>query len=118
MLKLNMRHIYIDKDWVVQQYLSMEKDKEWDKLETTNDEKVAELELLWYATDRGIPVHELRLIDAQEEGNNDIQADDIRTEPVASVTKKPIDVHRSDSSNAERNGSTESDMSQNLSNLP
>jgi hypothetical protein len=54
MLKLNMRHIYIDEDWVVQQYLSMEKNKEWDKSKTTNDEKVAELELLWYATDRGI----------------------------------------------------------------
>jgi hypothetical protein len=75
------------------------------------------LELLWYATDCGIPVHELQLINEQEEDNNNIQADD--TEPVASVAKKPIDLHSSDSSNnAENDGSTESDMSENLRNLP
>jgi hypothetical protein len=28
MLKLNMRNIYIDEDWVVQQYLNMERNKE------------------------------------------------------------------------------------------
>jgi hypothetical protein len=112
MLKMNMRHIYIDEDWVVQQYLSMEKNKEWDDLETMNDEKVAELELLWYATDRGIPIHELQQFEEQEEDNNNIEADDVADDveielATSSVAKKPVDVH-SDTSN---NGSTKSAMS-------
>jgi hypothetical protein len=66
MLKLNMQNIYIDEDWVVQQYLNMERNKEWDEMETMNDEKVPELELLWYADDRGIPVDDLQLADGND----------------------------------------------------
>jgi hypothetical protein len=66
MLKLNMRNIYIDENWVAQQYLNMERNKEWNEMETMNDEKVAELELLWYADDRGIPVDDLQLVDGND----------------------------------------------------
>jgi hypothetical protein len=75
-----------------------------------NDEKVAELELLWYATDPGIPVHELQQFEEQEEHNNNIEeaedvADDVEIEMATSgVAKKMVDVHN-DTSN---DGSTES----------
>jgi hypothetical protein len=81
MLKLNMRNIYIDEDWVVQQYLNMERNIEWDEMETMNDEKVAELELLWYADDRGIPVDDLQFADGDDSKDNEnIQVDDVETE--------------------------------------
>jgi hypothetical protein len=110
MLKLNMRNIYINEDWVAQQYLNMERNKEWDEMETMNDEKVAELELLWYADDRGIPVDDLQLADGDDrEDNENIQVDDVETEqPIATLAKIPNDVHSSATSN---NSSTESDTS-------
>jgi hypothetical protein len=45
MLKHNIQKIYVDKDWVVEQYMTLEKNKEWDALETCEDELVASLEL-------------------------------------------------------------------------
>jgi hypothetical protein len=110
MLKLNMRNIYIDKDWVAQQYLNMERNKEWNEMETMNDEKVAELELLWcYADDHGIPVDDLQLADGNDSKDNEnIQADDVETEPIATLAKIPNDVHSSATSN---DSSTELDTS-------
>jgi hypothetical protein len=68
------------------------------------------LELLWYATDQGIPVHELQQVEEQEEDNNNIEeaddvADDVEIErATSSVAKKLVDVH----SHTSKDGSTES----------
>jgi hypothetical protein len=56
MLKHNIQKIYVDKDWVVEQYMMLEKNREWDAMETCEDELVASLELELYAGDRGVPV--------------------------------------------------------------
>jgi hypothetical protein len=78
-------------------------------METMNDEKVAELELLWYADDRGIPVDDLQLVDGNDSKDNENnQADDVETEPIATLAKIPNDVHSRATSN---NSSTESDTS-------
>jgi hypothetical protein len=52
MLKLNMRNIYIDEDWAVQQYLNMERNKEWDEMETMNDETVARNRIMIIGNER------------------------------------------------------------------
>jgi hypothetical protein len=38
MLKHNIQKIYVDKDWVVEQYMTLEKNKEWDAMETREDD--------------------------------------------------------------------------------
>jgi hypothetical protein len=80
MLKQNIQKIYIDEDWVVQQYKHMEKNKSWDTMQTKEDELVAELELELYAGNHGVTVEALQLsgidsVDGEEGG-----------EPVAGVT--------------------------------
>ena len=44
MLRSNMRHVYIDERWVVDQYLMMERTKTFNELEAENDMRVLELE--------------------------------------------------------------------------
>jgi hypothetical protein len=94
MLKLNMQRIFIDEDWVVQQFLNMEKDKQWDELETRDDEQVAELELQLYSADCGIPVDNLQF----DEDNDDekVIQEDVEPIPVSNVARKPIEVASSD----------------------
>jgi hypothetical protein len=94
MLKLNMERMLIDEDWVVQQFLNMENDKQWDELETRDDEQVAKLELQLYSADCGIPVDNL-----QFEDNNDdekVIQEDVEPIPVWNVARKPIEVASSD----------------------
>jgi hypothetical protein len=71
MLKLNIQRMYIDEDWVVQQYLKMEKSKEWDATDTQSDELVAALELELYADDCGIPVEDLQLSEIESVGGDE-----------------------------------------------
>jgi hypothetical protein len=71
MLKLNIQQMYIDKDWVVQHYLKMEKSKEWDATDTQSDELVAALELELYADDRGVPVEDLQLSEIESVGGDE-----------------------------------------------
>jgi hypothetical protein len=78
MLKLNMQRFFIDEDWVVQQYLSMEKDKQWDELET-------------HAADCGIPVNDLQFDKEQDKEYNKIIQEEEEPIPVASVARKPIE---------------------------
>jgi hAT family C-terminal dimerisation region len=56
MLKRNIQQIFIDKDWVVEQYKALEKPNKWDSLKATNDQLVADLEAEIYADDIGIPL--------------------------------------------------------------
>jgi hypothetical protein len=65
LLKHNIQKIYVDGDWVVQQYLQMEQKKEWDAMESRKDELVASLELELYADDRGVAVEALQLSDIE-----------------------------------------------------
>ena len=39
-----MQSVYIDEKWVAEKYISMEKSKSWDDLESKNDMLVLELE--------------------------------------------------------------------------
>jgi hAT family C-terminal dimerisation region len=66
MLKRNMQHIYIDEKWVVQEYTKMEKDKDWDSLETQQDDLVVALEQEIYANENGVDID-------FEEGNEPIE---------------------------------------------
>jgi hypothetical protein len=86
MLKRNMQQIYINEDWVVEQYQHMEKTKGWESMETQNDQLVGDLEAELYAEDFGVPVEALQLEDLEE----------LET-PVAAAANA-IDVH--DSSNS------------------
>ena len=73
MLKQNIQKIYVDEDWVVQQYMHMEKNKSWDTTQTQEDELVAELELELYAGDHGVTVEALQLseIDSTDGEDNE-----------------------------------------------
>ena len=66
MLKRNMQHVYIDEDWVVQQYLSLEKSKGWDAGETSQDNLVIALERELYAEEVGVNVASLPAIEPVE----------------------------------------------------
>jgi hypothetical protein len=66
MLKRNMQQIYINEDWVVEQYQHMEKTKGWELMETQNDQLVGDLEAELYAEDIGVPVEALQLEDLEE----------------------------------------------------
>jgi hAT family C-terminal dimerisation region len=67
MLKQNMQRIYIDEDWVVEQYMTKEKDKGWDTMDEQNDQLVAALEAELYANDLGISVEALSSEESEEE---------------------------------------------------
>ena len=43
MLKQNLNHIYVDKDWVVQQYMELEKNKAWDDIDQIKEKNKEEL---------------------------------------------------------------------------
>ena len=58
-LKANIRHIYIDEDWVVTKYQTMEEEKSWNDLETSDDLTVLNLEQNIMAESRG--VHRMEL---------------------------------------------------------
>ena len=95
MLKMNMRRIYIDEDWVVQQYLSLERDKEWDELDARNDERVAALEAKLYAADGGVPVENYE----ETDGNGEEQ--EIVNREMQAFASKPMDVGESSESETE-----------------
>jgi hypothetical protein len=84
MLKRNMQQIFIDEDWVVQQYQKLEKSKEWDEIETANDQMVQRLEAELYADDLGVTVDALELEDLEEQP------------PAPHAAAKAIEVHDSD----------------------
>jgi hAT family C-terminal dimerisation region len=81
MLKRNMQQIYIDEDWVVEQYTALEKTKTWDSLEVANDRLVGDLEAEIFAEEIGVPVEALRLEDLQEDDGDvaPIEVDDSDT---------------------------------------
>ena len=54
MLYRNMNKVYIDEEWVVQQYLKLEKEKTWNTLEDQHDLLVLNLEEEIYAEDQGV----------------------------------------------------------------
>jgi hypothetical protein len=74
MLKHNIQKIYVDEDWVVEQYMTLEKNKEWDALETCEDELVASFELELYAGNRGVPVDALQLSDIESNNEDSSEA--------------------------------------------
>jgi hypothetical protein len=76
MLKRNMQQVFIDEDWVVEQYKALEKTKKWDSLEATNDQLVADLEAEIYADDIGVPVAALQLEDLVEDGSDGEDGDE------------------------------------------
>ena len=59
MLKRNVQQIYIDEDWVAQQYMALEKSKGWDAMDTHNDKLVLTLEQELYAEELGVLVESL-----------------------------------------------------------
>jgi hypothetical protein len=84
----------VDEDWVVQQYLKMEQNKNWDALETAEDELVASLELELYADDRCVPVEALQLSNIESVDGIEAGGTPVAT---AAVTKT-VHVHDSDDS--------------------
>ena len=69
MLKRNMQHVFINEDWVVKQYMMLEKSKGWEERDNAEDKLVTDLERELYAGDLGIPVASLpdMEIDSEDE---------------------------------------------------
>jgi hypothetical protein len=103
MLKLNIQQMYINEDWVVQQYLKMEKSKEWDATDTQSDELVAALELALYADD---PFEDLQLSEIESIGGDEGRV------PTAAANV-PIDVPGSDSTDSDNSISSDTDSDTN-----
>jgi hypothetical protein len=59
MLKRNLQKIYVDEDWVVKQYMELEKSKGWNEMDTRNDKLVSDLEQELFAQDLGVVVETL-----------------------------------------------------------
>ena len=57
-----MQHVYIDKHWVVGQYLKKEKEKSWNNLDSENDMLFVNLEREALAETLGVGVHTLPAI--------------------------------------------------------
>lgn len=53
-LRSNMQNVYLDEDWVVKQYMTMEKAKSWNVLESTEDMNVLNLERELLAESLGV----------------------------------------------------------------
>ena len=49
-----MQNVYIDEEWVVDQYMSMEKAKSWNELESADNMNVLNLERELHAESLGI----------------------------------------------------------------
>ena len=58
-LKSNMRNVYINEDWVVDQYLTMEKEKSWKQFDQDDDMLVLTLERELLAEQDGISLENL-----------------------------------------------------------
>jgi hAT family C-terminal dimerisation region len=58
-LRSNMKQVYIDEKWVVDQYLEMEKSKSWNVMESKNDMLVLELERELAAEREGVSIESL-----------------------------------------------------------
>jgi hypothetical protein len=87
---MNTQKIYIDEEWVVQEYMKQEKNDSWDAAETQQDELVALLELELYAEDGGVRVNELHLDDIEqvvEDGEDESEPD--AGEPMGPVLHVP-----------------------------
>jgi hAT family C-terminal dimerisation region len=63
-LRANMQNVYIDEQWVVDQYMSMEKSKSWNELESTDDMNVLKLERVLHAESLGVCTDSLPPIDS------------------------------------------------------
>ena len=59
MLKHNIHHVYVNEEWVANQYMTMEKEKSWDSADQYNDNLVASLERELYAEQSGLPLEDL-----------------------------------------------------------
>jgi hypothetical protein len=70
-MKRNMHQVYIDEEWVVQQYLALEKTKGWDKLESRDDLLVLNLERELLAEELGVNVGTLPAIE-DEDSNHEV----------------------------------------------
>jgi hAT family C-terminal dimerisation region len=78
MLKRNLQQIYVDEEWVVKEYMSLEKNKRWADEDNKNDILVAELEEELYAEDMGVNAEQLGSDD--EGGGKEVQQQAIEVE--------------------------------------
>ena len=65
-LRSNMQKVYIDEGWVVDQYLTMEKNKTWNSVTTSEDMNVLNLERDLLAESHGITTDKLPPITTEE----------------------------------------------------
>ena len=72
MLKSNMKQVYIDEGWVVDQYMRMEKAKSWKELDSADDLRVLNLERELLAESLGMDMEDLE---------NDNEIDEIQEDP-------------------------------------
>ena len=86
MLKWNMQQVYIDEDWVVSQYMSLQESKGWEAEETHEDNQVQALEHELYIEEIGIDVWTLpvevqdketpkEVLEVEENNKSDSNAD-------------------------------------------
>jgi hypothetical protein len=79
-LMRNMQKVFIDEEWIVHEYLRMEKKKSWDELESQEDLLVLNLEQEIYAENMGLDVTSLTPV----EDITAIELDDTDTDTMAS----------------------------------
>jgi hypothetical protein len=65
-LRSNMQQVYIDKQWVVDKYMMMEKTKSWDALEAESDLRVLELERELLAETLGVSLASMPAISSED----------------------------------------------------
>jgi hypothetical protein len=58
-LRSNMQNVFIDEEWVVKKYMTMEKNKSWNALESNDDMNVLNLEREILAESMGVSVESL-----------------------------------------------------------
>jgi hypothetical protein len=61
-LRCNMKQVYIDESWVVDQYLRMEKERSWSLLDSKEDLRVLQLERELLAESQGVSIDSLPAI--------------------------------------------------------
>jgi hAT family C-terminal dimerisation region len=85
-LKANMKNVFIDDRWVVNQYQLMEQKKSWTDLDTDDDLRVLNLEREMQAEIWGVPVETLPLVDHSDSTSKPVEVIEIADNPTVLTT--------------------------------
>ena len=99
MLKQNMKHVFVDEEWVVREYMSLESSNKWDESETRQDKLIDSLEHKLYEENGD----DSSTIDDQDT----YDADDLRSDIIQPLDKPGNEPDTAKSTNNDNSSSSD-----------